>query len=96
MPESPERRSHPSCLEARGITVPIFPPSIPLNNLPNSLGTLVKETPPRLDLLWCTKPGMVEDSYAAVPVELPASSWRDPRDYEIMTATLEQAQKNRR
>ena len=46
--------------------------------------------PPRLDLLWCTKPGMVEDSYAAVPVELPASFWRDPADYETMQATCRQ------
>ena len=44
--------------------------------------------PPRLDLLWCTKPGMIEDSYAAVPVDLPASFWRDPSDYQVMQATL--------
>ena len=44
--------------------------------------------PPRLDLLWCTKPGMIENSYAAVPIELPASFWRDPTDYETLQATL--------
>ena len=44
--------------------------------------------PPRLDLLWCTKPGMIENSYAAVPIELPASYWRDPADYETLQATL--------
>ena len=44
--------------------------------------------PPRMDLLWCTKPGMIENSYAAVPIELPASYWRDPADYETLQATL--------
>ncbi|MBR0287323.1 MAG: CapA family protein [Bacteroidales bacterium] len=44
--------------------------------------------PPQLDLLWCTKPGMIENSYAAVPIESPASIWRDPHDYDIMQATL--------
>jgi len=44
--------------------------------------------PPQMDLLWCTKPGMIENSYAAVPVELPASFWQDSKDYQIMTATL--------
>ncbi len=46
---------------------------------------------PHLDLLWCTKPGMVEDSYAAVPVELPAQAWRDASDYENMLNTLNTA-----
>jgi poly-gamma-glutamate synthesis protein (capsule biosynthesis protein) len=41
----------------------------------------------RLQYLWCTKPGMIEDSYAAVPVTLPASYWRDPADYQTMQAT---------
>ncbi|MBO4625490.1 MAG: CapA family protein [Bacteroidales bacterium] len=49
--------------------------------------------PPRMDLLWCTKPGMIEDSYAAVPVDFPKSAWRDPHDHEIMTATLEEYNK---
>ena len=44
--------------------------------------------PPRLDLLWCTKPGMIEDSYAAVPITLPSSYWRDPADYQTMQSTL--------
>lgn len=44
--------------------------------------------PPQMDLLWCTKPGMIENSYAAVPVDLPASYWQDSQDYQIMTATL--------
>ena len=42
----------------------------------------------RLQYLWCTKPGMVEDSYAAVPVALPSTYWRDPADYQTMQATL--------
>lgn len=46
--------------------------------------------PPQMDLLWCTKPGMIENSYAAVPIELPASYWRDPADYETMQATYKQ------
>ena len=41
----------------------------------------------RFKYLWCTKPGMIEDSYAAVPVTLPASYWRDPADYQTMQAT---------
>jgi len=48
---------------------------------------------PQLDLLWCTKPGMIENSYAAVPVELPASYWQDPQDYQIMTSTLAEYKK---
>ena len=42
---------------------------------------------PKLELLWCTKPGMVEDSYSAVPITLPDSFWRDKKDYEKMKAT---------
>ena len=41
-----------------------------------------------LDYLWCTKPGMIEDSYAAVPVTLPASFWRVPSDHETMENTF--------
>lgn len=52
------------------------------------LGEAPQLLPPRLDLLWCTKPGMVEDSYAAVPVTLPPTCWRDPADYQIMQDTL--------
>lgn len=44
----------------------------------------------RLNYLWCTKPGMIEDSYAAVPVTLPASCWQDPSDYQNMQATYRQ------
>lgn len=47
----------------------------------------------RLRFLWCTKPGMIEDAYSAVPVELPASFWRDAADYETMKTTLETVQK---
>ena len=43
---------------------------------------------PRLDYLWCTKPGMVEDSFSAVPVTLPQTYWRVPSDYEQMKSTL--------
>lgn len=44
--------------------------------------------PPTFTYLWCTKPGMIEDSYAAVPVTLPAEYWRVPEDYENMTKTF--------
>ena len=42
---------------------------------------------PSYEYLWCTKPGMVEDSYSAVPVTLPDSLWRQKADFENMTAT---------
>lgn len=42
---------------------------------------------PSFTYLWCTKPGMVEDSYAVVPVTLPADCWRVPKDYENMLKT---------
>ncbi len=42
---------------------------------------------PAFTYLWCTKPGMVEDSYAVVPVTLPADHWRVPKDYEAMRGT---------
>jgi len=42
----------------------------------------------RLDYLWCTKPGMIEDSYAAVPIGLPLSCWRDPSDHDNLLSTL--------
>ena len=68
---------------------------------PRSFATRLGERPhlasARFKYLWCTKPGMIEDSYAAVPVTLPASYWRDPADYQTMQATYNQyAQKNRR
>lgn len=37
--------------------------------------------------LWCTKPGMIEDSYAAVPVTLDRSYWKDQDDYDRMANT---------
>ena len=42
--------------------------------------------PPDYEYLWCTKPGMVEDSYSAVPVTLPDSLWRVQADYRDMQA----------
>ena len=42
---------------------------------------------PSFEYLWCTKPGMVEDSYSTVPVTLPESCWRDRTDYQNMQAT---------
>jgi poly-gamma-glutamate synthesis protein (capsule biosynthesis protein) len=42
---------------------------------------------PVFDYLWCTKPGMLEDSYSTVPVTLPESLWRDPADYKNMQST---------
>ena len=43
---------------------------------------------PVYEYLWCTKPGMVEDSYSAVPVTLPDSLWRVKSDYQNMQATF--------
>ncbi|MCR4564750.1 MAG: CapA family protein [Bacteroidales bacterium] len=69
------------------------------NDLPARLGAAVTlkivipggEKPqllsPSYTYLWCTKPGMVEDSYAAVPVTLPAGHWRVLKDYENMQNT---------
>ena len=42
---------------------------------------------PTFEYIWCTKPGMVEDSYSAVPVTLPESHWRTPSDHRDMMAT---------
>ena len=42
---------------------------------------------PEFEYLWCTKPGMVEDSYSAVPVTLPESFWRQKSDYQNMMST---------
>ena len=44
--------------------------------------------PPDYSYLWCTKPGFVEDSYAAVPVTLPKEYWRVPEDFDTMTETF--------
>ena len=42
---------------------------------------------PTFEYLWCTKPGMVEDSFSTVPVDLPDSLWRQRSDYENMIST---------
>ena len=42
---------------------------------------------PSCEYIWCTKPGMVEDSYSAVPVSLPDSLWRVKSDHSDMQAT---------
>ena len=42
---------------------------------------------PSFEYIWCTKPGMVEDSYSTVPVTLPDSLWRQPADYRNMQST---------
>ena len=42
---------------------------------------------PAFEYIWCTKPGMVEDSYATVPVTLPDSLWRIPADHRDMLST---------
>ena len=42
---------------------------------------------PAFEYIWCTKPGMVEDSYATVPVTLPDSLWRVPADHRDMQST---------
>ena len=47
---------------------------------------------PAWEFLWCTKPGMVEESYSAVPVTLSAEYWRDASDYDNMIHTLEKVQ----
>lgn len=44
--------------------------------------------PPEFDYLWCTKPGMVEVSYSAVPVTSSKELWKDQTDYENMKKTL--------
>ncbi|MBR5384789.1 MAG: CapA family protein [Bacteroidales bacterium] len=42
---------------------------------------------PTFEYLWCTKPGMVEDSFSTVPVSLPDSLWRQKSDYKDMIST---------
>lgn len=42
---------------------------------------------PGFTWLWCTKPGMLEDSYATVRVDHPAGAWRDTLDYRKMIET---------
>ena len=43
-----------------------------------------------VSFLWCTKPGMLEDGYAVVPVapfKGKKELWRDPQDYDNMIST---------
>ena len=42
---------------------------------------------PSFEYIWCTRPGMVEDSFATVPVSLPDSLWRMKEDYQNMMTT---------
>ncbi|MBR1706576.1 MAG: CapA family protein [Bacteroidales bacterium] len=47
---------------------------------------------PAVEYLWCTKPGMLEDSYATVPVRDflgRKEQWRRPEDYDDMARTYE-------
>ena len=44
--------------------------------------------PPEYEYLWCTKPGMVENSFSTVPVTLPDSLWRVKSDYQNMQSTF--------
>jgi poly-gamma-glutamate synthesis protein (capsule biosynthesis protein) len=52
--------------------------------------------PPRVRYLWCTKPGMIDDSYTVVPVasylENPGA-WRVREDYDNMVSTYRKVQK---
>ena len=54
-----------------------------------TFGEPLKLLPLQFDYLWCTKPGMLEDSYSTVPVSTPESLWKDKTDYQNMTKTLE-------
>ena len=51
---------------------------------------------PRVRYLWCTKPGMIDESYTVVPVaaylEKP-EAWQVRGDYENMVATVQKVQK---
>lgn len=51
-------------------------------------GEPIRRLPLHFDYLWCTKPGMVETAYSAVPVTTPPSAWKDSTDYRNMTKTL--------
>lgn len=53
-----------------------------------TFGEPLKLLPLQFEYLWCTKPGMLEDSYAAVPITTPESLWRDKADYRNMKATV--------
>ena len=56
-------------------------------------GEPLRMLPPEFDYLWCTKPGMVEATHAAIPVTEPPSVWKDSTDYVKMKATLESLRK---
>ena len=46
--------------------------------------------PPQLEFLWCTLPGTLTDSYATIAVKDwlgKRDLWKDPSDYDNMTAT---------
>ena len=48
------------------------------------------------EYLWCTKPGMLEDSYATIPVKEflgKRDLWKQPADYDNMVRTYEKVQK---
>ena len=48
------------------------------------------------EYLWCTKPGMLEDSYATIPVREflgKRDLWKQPSDYDNMVRTYETVQK---
>lgn len=61
--------------------------------LVHRLGEPLKLLPMLFDYLWCTKPGMVEATHAAIPVTAPPSVWKDSLDYRKMTLTLESLRK---
>lgn len=44
---------------------------------------------PEYHYIWCSKPGTIEDSYAAVPVTLSPDHWRVREDYEKMANTYQ-------
>ena len=47
------------------------------------------------EYLWCTKPGMLEDSYAVIPVRDflgKRDAWRIPADYDHMLRTYQAVQ----
>lgn len=61
--------------------------------LVHRIGEPLRLLPLKFDYLWCTKPGMVEATHAAIPVTAPPSLWKDSLDYGKMTATLESLRK---
>jgi len=57
--------------------------------LVHRFGEPLRLLPLHFDYLWCTKPGMIEPTHAAVPVTTPPSAWSDSLDYVKMSRTLE-------